>query len=191
MNAKGDANRSVRMTKKRLSAALVSLLLQKPVREITVRELTNRANVSRGTFYFHYTDIYDLMHQIEQEQLDQLSGLMYNLLPRIGQASPPDALNALFRYMEENKDICSAMYGPNGDPAYVQRIKSVIAQSCFEYMGDGGNSDRSRYLMDFAVNGCIGIIQSWFEKGRTPAPETMASITWEAICAVQQLLKEG
>ena len=57
MNAKGDANRSVRMTKRRLSDALIALLAQKPVREITVRELTTLAKVSRGTFYFHYTEI--------------------------------------------------------------------------------------------------------------------------------------
>ena len=40
MNSKGEENRSVRLTRKRLSDALITLLMQKPVREITVRELT-------------------------------------------------------------------------------------------------------------------------------------------------------
>lgn len=71
MNVKGNANRSVRQTKKRLSDALVALLLEKPAQAITVRELTARAKVSRGTFYFHYTDISDLLHQLEQEQVEQ------------------------------------------------------------------------------------------------------------------------
>lgn len=43
MNAKGDANRSVRMTKQRLYQALITLLQQKSLREITVRELTELA----------------------------------------------------------------------------------------------------------------------------------------------------
>ena len=60
MNAKGDANRSVRQTKQRLYEALIHLLQQKSLREITVRELTELAGISRGTFYFHYTDIYAL-----------------------------------------------------------------------------------------------------------------------------------
>ncbi len=47
MNSKGEENRSVRLTRKRLSDALITLLMQKPVREITVRELTELANVSR------------------------------------------------------------------------------------------------------------------------------------------------
>ena len=53
MNSKGEENRSVRLTRKRLSDALITLLMQKPVLEITVRELTELANVSRETFYFH------------------------------------------------------------------------------------------------------------------------------------------
>ena len=69
MNAKGDANRSVRLTKQRLYQALITLLQQKSLREITVRELTELAGISRGTFYFHYADIYALMDQMEATQL--------------------------------------------------------------------------------------------------------------------------
>ena len=69
MNAKGDANRSVRMTKQRLYQALITLLQQKSLREITVRELTELAGISRGTFYFHYADIYALMDQMEAAQM--------------------------------------------------------------------------------------------------------------------------
>lgn len=179
------------MTKKRLSAALVNLLLQKPVREITVRELTNQANVSRGTFYFHYADIYDLMNQVEQEQLDKLSSLMCSLLPRMGQQSPPEALEMLFRYLEDNKEVCSALYGPNGNPAFVRRVKAVIAQHTLAYLGQDESDARRRYLTDFAVDGCFGTVMSWFNCGRQPPPAQMAGITWEAIRAVEQLLKNG
>ena len=83
MNSKGEANRSVRATRRRLCDALVSLLVQKPVRDITVRELTRLARVSRGTFYFHYRDIYELLDRLEQEQVDQLNLFMDALLPRL------------------------------------------------------------------------------------------------------------
>lgn len=91
MNSKGEENRSVRLTRKRLSDALITLLMQKPVREITVRELTELANVSRGTFYFHYTDIYDLMDHVEREQIHTLELLMDDILPRLEEDSTPEA----------------------------------------------------------------------------------------------------
>ena len=51
MNAKGDANRSVRMTKQRLYQALITLLQQKSLREITVRELTELAGIRSGAVF--------------------------------------------------------------------------------------------------------------------------------------------
>ena len=102
MNAKGDANRSVRMTKQRLYQALITLLQQKSLREITVRELTELAGISRGTFYFHYADIYALMDQMEAAQLARLNDLMDSLIPSISQEDAPPALVALFTYMTEN-----------------------------------------------------------------------------------------
>ena len=111
MNAKGDANRSVRMTKQRLYQALISLLQQKDLREITVRELTELAGISRGTFYFHYADIYALMEQMEAAQLDHLCDLMDALVPNISQDDVPPALVALFTYLNDNPDVCRALYG--------------------------------------------------------------------------------
>ena len=92
MNAKGDANRSVRQTKQRLYEALIHLLQQKSLREITVRELTELAGISRGTFYFHYADIYALMEQMESVQLARLESLMDNLIPNISREDVPPGI---------------------------------------------------------------------------------------------------
>ena len=85
MNAKGDANRSVRTTKKKLYNALIQLLQEKDLREITVRELTGLAGISRGTFYFHYADIYALMEQMEATQLEGLCSLLDGIVPNASQ----------------------------------------------------------------------------------------------------------
>lgn len=125
MNAKGDANRSVRMTKQRLYQALITLLQQKSLREITVRELTELAGISRGTFYFHYADIYALMDQMEAAQLARLNDLMDSLIPSISQEDAPPALVALFTYMTENPDLCQALYGKSlGVGVHPQRQKA-------------------------------------------------------------------
>ena len=67
MNKSGNQNRSVRNTKKRLKEALLTLLQKKPVNEISVTELSELADVNRGTFYFHYTDVYDILYKTQDE----------------------------------------------------------------------------------------------------------------------------
>lgn len=67
VNKSGNQNRSVRNTKKRLKEALLILLQKKPVNEISVTELSELADVNRGTFYFHYKDVYDILYRTQDE----------------------------------------------------------------------------------------------------------------------------
>ncbi|MEE0801192.1 MAG: TetR/AcrR family transcriptional regulator [Gemmiger sp.] len=187
MNSKGEANRSVRMTRRRLSEALVTLLLQKPVREITVRELTDLAKVSRGTFYFHYSDIYELMDRVEQDQIQELERLMDDILPRLDEDSTPESLCMIYRYLDENDGICSALLGPNGDPAFRRRLQSVIAEHCVGYIAPSDSvTPAQRYMVAFAVQGCFGSIDVWLENGKPETPEKLADITWQAVRAVKE-----
>lgn len=186
MNAKGDANRSVRMTKRRLCDALIALLAQKPVREITVRELTALAKVSRGTFYFHYTDIYDLLAQIEQDQLEGLDALMGAILPSMDSQAPPEALLTLFVYLNEHEALCGALMGQNGDAAFVRRICDLLEKRVIgHFVEPGQETPRQRYLTSFAVNGCVGSIESWLQSGRKDSPDRMAAMLWDAVRAIR------
>lgn len=189
-NAKGENNRSAKLTRKRLGDALIQLLLHKPLQEITVRELAAKANIARGTFYFHYSDIYELLHQIEQDQLDALDALLARLLPRMREATPPDAMEQLFRYILDNSDVCCVLWGANGDPAFTQTVKELVITRCLEYLGvSAGSNDRQRVLISFAVNGFFGSVVGWFEDGRRLSAAEITSVTWEAIHAVEVLVK--
>ena len=187
MNAKGDANRSVRSTKKKLYDALIRLLQEKDLREITVRELTELAGISRGTFYFHYTDIYALMEQLEATQLDGLCSLLDAIVPNAAQEDVPYALVALFRYMADNPEICNALYGKAWESSFTRHAKELVVRRC---MGEIGNTmtDRESYLLAFIVDGCFGSIRQWQQAGCTPPAPEMAAVTWQAIRAVKALL---
>ena len=65
-------DRRVRKTKKQLRSALTSLLLEKDISRVTVRDVADLADVNRGTFYAHYSDVYDLLHQLEDDLLRRL-----------------------------------------------------------------------------------------------------------------------
>lgn len=60
-------DRRVRKTKKLLENALAELLSEKPLKSITVREIAERADINRGTFYLHYKDVYDMAEKIQNE----------------------------------------------------------------------------------------------------------------------------
>ena len=54
---KKKTDRRVRRTKTRLTEGLLHLLMQKDIKDISVRELAEYADINRCTFYLHYKDI--------------------------------------------------------------------------------------------------------------------------------------
>ncbi|WP_303754711.1 TetR/AcrR family transcriptional regulator [Enterococcus sp. S86.2] len=66
-----QADRRVRRTKKVLQESLAVLFNEKKLENITIRELTDYADVHRSTFYAHYEDIYALYTEIEDSVIEQ------------------------------------------------------------------------------------------------------------------------
>ena len=51
----------VRRTCERLGSALIALIQEKPINDVTVQDVLDRASVGRSTFYLHYRDKDDLL----------------------------------------------------------------------------------------------------------------------------------
>ena len=63
-------DRRVRKTKKRLCRrALAALWPEKPLKSITVREISELADINRGTFYLHYSDVFDMVEKLQNDIL--------------------------------------------------------------------------------------------------------------------------
>jgi AcrR family transcriptional regulator len=66
---RGKPDQRIRRTCKRLGSALIALIQEKPIAEVTVQDVLDRASVGRSTFYLHYRDKNDLL-------LSQLEGFL-------------------------------------------------------------------------------------------------------------------
>ncbi|MBR4549088.1 MAG: TetR/AcrR family transcriptional regulator C-terminal domain-containing protein [Oscillospiraceae bacterium] len=172
MNKSGEENRSVRNTRRRLREGLLRLLEEKPLHEISVKELTELADVNRGTFYFHYQDIYDLLGKMEDDFFAQFDRTLSEHPVRGSEDGYP-YLHAIFSFLDENRDFCRIMLGPHGDMKFVDRVKQrVDAQCSFIWQLLAPETAPERYAMynAFIINGCIGLIQEWLS-GRSGLTE--------------------
>lgn len=74
---------SGKLTQKAIKKALLELLEEKPFSKITVHDITDRIEVNRQTFYYHYRDIFDLLgsifDDIIEQSLSENAGLSDNL----------------------------------------------------------------------------------------------------------------
>ena len=87
-------------TKQELSAALKTLMSQKPLEKISIREITDLCGLRRETFYYHFADIYDLVKWMFEEEAIVL------LRQHEGVQLWQEGLLQLFHYIQDNRAFC-------------------------------------------------------------------------------------
>lgn len=88
------------LTKKALSQALKELMTTIPFEKITINDVTNEAGVSRNTFYYHFSDINELLEWTFDNEI--VKGLeSYEDLN-----TWRDGLLSVLNYTEENRKFC-------------------------------------------------------------------------------------
>jgi len=65
-------DRRVKYTQKVLKESLIEILQERPIERVTVKEICDRADVNRSTFYVHYGSPQELFDSILQEMYDKI-----------------------------------------------------------------------------------------------------------------------
>ena len=171
-------DRRVRRTKKILKTSLAKLLLEKKINNITVKELVDLADINRGTFYLHYTDIYNLLEQIEKDMFSELEEMSNEFANSEAKRSPQFFTRQVFQYVADNRDLCKMLLGPYGDMAFVERLKSMVEEKSYFYLMETCSEQdvqSYKYFAAFAVSGCVGLLQNWIENGMKVSVEELSN----------------
>ncbi len=172
-------DRRVRKTKKQLRQGLAKLLAEKPIKNITVREISDLVDINRGTFYLHYKDIYDMVEQIQGEMFEELSAIINNHKESRLKKEPLPMLTAIFEYLSENAEMASVLMSKNGDASFVGRFNDIMKDKLIDDWSKVftvKNPDYFNYTFSFIMLGCIGIFYAWLENGRKEPPSEMAAL---------------
>ena len=180
-------DRRVRRTKKMLTQALTKLMQEKQVKDITVKELTELADMNRGTFYLYYKDVYDMLERLEDNLFASLDQI---LEPKTGEAgdSTRQMLLDLFNFIGENQEMCRMLLSPHGDMQFLHRLNGVIREKCLNYfktIGIISEDELFDYYYSFVVFGCAGLIRSWVNGGCKESTETMADLVCRLMTGIK------
>lgn len=189
---KKNQDRRIRKTKLALKEGLLELMAEKNLNEISVRELTEKVDLNRGTFYLHYKDIFDLLEQIEEETFTEFRKIVDSYPHGSLNGNPFPLLKDIFTFLENNTALTRVMLGPTGDPAFVNRLKGLIWESCFEHWQFPLNKNKTKeleYFYSYTLGGCIGIIETWLENELRETPDEMAVLIKDIILEGVAVLK--
>ena len=172
-------DRRVRRTKQLIKQSLIELMHEKPFNEIKIKDITERADLNRGTFYLHYVDIYDLLSSIENEIFETLEKLLLAYHSNSLQISCFDLLKEVFSYIEENRDLFEALLNSQVEEAFLAKLQALIKTLGLELM-QTTYKDTSlphySYFLSFVLNGVLGVTEQWFKNGMDLSSKEMATM---------------
>ena len=176
-------DRRVRKTKSQLRAGLAQLMREKSIREITVKELVDKVDINRSTFYLHYSDIPGMLKEIEDEILEEMGRAIQEHPIEEGEKSIYFFMQDMFRVLAANREIGCALVGPHGDIAFVSRIENFLEQYSRHVRGDmlPEQLAEMKYFYSFCWNGCLGFVKTWLEEGEDKSPEDAAKLMFQMV----------
>lgn len=155
---------------------------------VTVTAVSERAGLTRRTFYSHYRDIPDLVSHVERAALVDIRRLVQRiaashldqLVERLDALEAAPGAEDLLRYVRDNATVLSALLGEGGDPAFVEQIKGVCHDAVCERALDGIDvralGPFFDYYLAFAISAECGVLTRWLAGGMREDVRTMARV---------------
>lgn len=161
-------NKSVRRTKKCIKKSFAKLLSERDISKITVTDLINDAEISRTTFYAHYSDIFDLFERISEEECDKLIA-RFDEEGIVSILTQPEVFFSAVR-TDINKDIeyYRQLFLSGNSDKLIEDIKSAVFEYVAQYRKNN-TAIKTEIFTDFYVsylsNAVTGAFLDWL-KGR-------------------------
>lgn len=170
----------LRRTQKLLREALVELIEERGFDKLTIGEITERAMVSRATFYRNYQDKFDLVEQIFAEAMD----VLFSAFSEPGTEHPPHTWVRFFEHIAEYERLYGALLGRKGSPWFVLKMRTFLLDLIKEFerlsLSQTGTDETIHPVSDEFVPNIVAtmIVEAitwWLEQGRPYNPQEITT----------------
>lgn len=156
--------------------------------QVTVTAVTDRAGVTRRTFYSHYRDIPDLVNKIEDETTVELQPYLKNLVAvdldhlerALNSCEPCPGSQELLTYFKDRSGYLAPLLGEGGDPAFANKLADAAHGVVFARAASGLPTnmvqDLLEYYLSFAISAEVGVLVRWLTTGMRESVGMMSRI---------------
>ncbi len=182
--AKNSDDRRARRSRRLLKESLLVLMKRKAFSQLSVRDVTDEADMNRGTFYLHYTGTVELLQSLEADLLQELEALIdAHLQETVDRGSVRPLLEPLLDFVVERQETWAVLLDEDDASGISQGLQRLIRKKgagVVETWFHPQNSQLGDYLLTFLAWGFIGLLKEWFA-------QDMALPQEELIAAAQRL----
>jgi len=190
-------DRRIERTQQLLTDALVSLILEKGYEAVTIKDITERANVAYVTFFRHYKEKDELLVKMLEGVVEGLATVMDEINPGhelLDHAHSVQEGYLIFKHAQQHSRLYRILLSSPGAASIVKRVKTTIARTIIEkcnVLYEDGASIPIEIFANHSATALLALIEWWLEHDMPYPPERMAEIysqlvvegAWNAVLA--------
>lgn len=158
-------------TKNAIRRSFIELLAERPFDKISVRDIAERSEVTRNTFYYYYTDIYALAEDVFESEIEKLSERVE------GYESWQKAFLTATSFAAENKRMILHLHNSAHSDILARYYHKTILTTMLSYVrkeAEGLNVSESQImaLARFYTAALAGLTLEWIGSGMKGEPDS-------------------
>lgn len=152
----------------------LEIMQKKTLNKITVKEICDKAQINRTTFYKHYLDVYDLNEKIEKGLFESYYGL-FEVLETNG---IEQGIIEMLSRIKQNADTYKLLFGANKNSFFNEKLAEFIYNEITPLLCETplfGKQVENVWFYNFLVWGCGGFVHNWVTNGMQEPVEDVAA----------------
>lgn len=170
------------ITKKIIARSLKDLMDHKPFAKISVRDLMEKSDLRRQTFYYHFQDKFELLTWIYEEETRE------NSIDFFHYDDPERIFDHLLHYVYENRSFYEKAIQVHEQNGFFQaltgHIESLYCKLVDEWAKQDGfqvGEEQLTLLVRFYSRGFTGVVESWLSGGCEEDPDIIAGVLSDVV----------
>ncbi|XID93177.1 TetR/AcrR family transcriptional regulator [Paenibacillaceae bacterium WGS1546] len=173
-------DRRILRTQQQIADAFLALCSEKEYESIIIKDITERANVNRSTFYAHYEDKDHLLRKMTGDKLRELASLSRESIAYDEPSfdAPDPYFVALFEHLTANRTFYGVMLGKVRPSLFSDPMREVVRESFFARVSAIDKDQKLLVpldlLLDYISYSVHGIIRKWLVQPMVYSPDHMS-----------------
>ena len=169
-------DRRVQRTQKNIRNALISLLSEKELSQITVKELSDKADINRKTFYSYYSGIDDILDKIEDEIVETLLAIIRDYDFRSSDFDAYALFCSLNKIINDDFELYQSLIFSNNYDFLLIKVKNTIKKTLLERYAPKINAQNNLLGLyaEYVASGIVSMYIEWFHSDNSVSLEELA-----------------
>ena len=163
-----SGDRRARRSRRLLKQGLLELLREKRFFQISVRDITDRMDLNRGTFYLHYPDTAALMCSVEDDMLSEAQKLVEaHMQETVEENSLRPVFEPVLDFIVEHREECQALFDNDSNSSFLEKIQALVYRNGVTLIRAWRRpceEEDLAYLLNFVAFGLVGLMKVWLDR---------------------------